>query len=205
MTDHRAQDPSEPAGEPLSVAATSASRRRLLRGGLGASPVLLTLASRPVGAATCTVASSFVSVATFKSRNPGASAQCASRNCEWWKTECTSGATYKAYMDSTPVSTHLGATSPTSSYASRTLSSIMRDAAGIQTGSELGVIQHLVALSMNVKTGSATPGNVTLAYINSVWSNYKLNGNIFKLPSSGITWDSTALITWARMLMYPAP
>lgn len=200
MNNERGTTPEAPTVD----SAAGVSRRRLLRGGLGASPVLLTLASRPVNAATCTLASSFVSVATFKSRNPGTSAQCASYTCEWWKNECTSGSTHKAYMDATTVQTFLGSTFPGSIYATRTLSSIMKDVAGIQLNTELGVLQHLIALAMNIKGNYATPGNLSQLYINGVWSNYKTNLNAYKLPSSGINWDSAALVTWARMLMYPS-
>lgn len=206
MNDHRAQPEGAPGDAPPAVRPADPSRRRLIRGGIAASPVLLTLASRPVGATTCTVASSFVSVATFKSRNPGASAQCTSKSCEWWKSECTSGMTHKAYMDATTVQTFFGTTAPSSSYAGRTLGSILRDAAGIQTSSELGVLQHLISLSMNIRCGYVTSaGNVTPVYINTVWSNYKSNGNLYKLAASSIDWDSSELVTWARMLIYPAP
>ncbi len=202
MNDDRACEPS-PASQD---AGADLSRRRLLRGGLGASPVLLTLAARPVSATTtCTVASSFVSVATFKSRNPGSTAQCTTRTCEWWKSECSSGTTWKSYMDSTTVQTHFGATNPSSTYAGRSLSAIMNDGGGIQTGTEIGVLQHLIALSMNLKAGAITsPGNLSMAYVNSVWTNFKTNGNSFKLPSSGINWNPTQVVTWARMLMYPS-
>jgi hypothetical protein len=36
-----------------------------------------------------------------------------------------------------------------------------------------------------------------------VWQNYVANGGRYILPSSGINWDTTQLIAWLRMLMYP--
>lgn len=196
-------DPSTTARRTVNV-----NRRSLLRAGAAATPVLLTLASGPVGATTgtCTVASSFVSVATFNSRNPNGVAQCSTKTCESWKSECTNGNTHKAYMDSTSVTGLFGACSPTSSFSNSSLSSVMRHANGIEKTTELGVLQHLITLCMNVKTGNAgLPGNVTQTYIGNVWKNYKANGQRYLLPSSGIDWDSSEVVTWARMLVYPAP
>lgn len=182
-------------------------RRALLRAGAGSVPVVLSLASRPVRAGTCTVASSFVSVATFQSRNANSSAQCATRSCESWRTECnTSGATYKSYMDSTKVDGLLGTCSPTSTYSTWSLSKVMKTGTSIDTTTELGVLQHLISLCMNVKSGNATtPGDVSQLYLGNVWKNYKSNGNRYVLSSSGINWDSSQLITWIRMLIYTNP
>lgn len=182
-------------------------RRRLLRAGAAATPVLLTLASGSVSATTgsCTVASSFVSVATFKSRNPTATAQCSTKTCESWKSECTSGNTHKPYMDATSVTTFFGACSPTSSFSDTSLSNVMKHANGIELNTELGVLQHLITLAMNVKTGNAAlPGNVSVPYVGGIWKNYKSNGQRYKLSSSGIDWDSSKVVTWARMLVYPS-
>src|SRR5882672_11876377 len=87
----------DPEKAPAEVAAAmpvlNPNRRALLRGGAAAAPVLLTLVSRPVSAGTtCVVASSFVSVATFHSRNPNAtSVQCTTRTCQdWYNQACLS-------------------------------------------------------------------------------------------------------------------
>ncbi|MFY9513337.1 MAG: hypothetical protein WAQ05_20425 [Rubrivivax sp.] len=190
-----------------SIPVQGVARRRLLRAGASAAPpVLLTLASGRVSAAysSCTVASSFVSVATFASRNPTATAQCSTKTCESWKTEC-SGGSYKSYLDATTVTGLFGACSPASSFSNSSLSTVLKHINGIELNTELGVLQHLISLCMNVKTGNASlPGNCTQAYIGDVWKNYKANGQRYKLPSSGIDWDSSKVVIWVRMLVYPS-
>ena len=80
--------PAEDASKAETLTRKQASRRTLLRAGAGAAPVLLALRSGPVGATgqSCVVASSFVSVTTFKSRNASAtSLQCTTYNYDHWR------------------------------------------------------------------------------------------------------------------------
>lgn len=181
-------------------------RRALLRAGAGASPVLLSLASNPVAAAnSCVVASSFVSVATFKSRNPTVtSVNCATRTAEDWRNACMANAQLAC---ATPlVSATFGATP--SSYSSKTLRQVLCDAGGISTSTELGVLQHLIALNLSVTQGfmRMSAGNVSPAYLGTIWRNYKNNGNQYKLPSSTVIWSSAQLVSWLRyQLNYSMP
>jgi hypothetical protein len=173
-------------------------RRAMLRAGAGATPVLLTLASNPVSAAnSCVVASSFVSVATFKSRNPTVtSVNCATRTAEDWRNACMGNPQLAC---ATPkVSATFGTT--TSSYNGKTLREVLCDASGISTSSELGVLQHLVALNLSLTQGfmRMSSGNVSPAYLGTIWRNYKENGNQYRLPNSTITWSSAQVVTWLR-------
>lgn len=181
-------------------------RRALLRAGAGATPVLLTLASNPVSAAnSCVVASSFVSVATFKSRNPTVSSvNCATRTTEDWRSACMSNT--KLACAQPLVSSTFGATS--SSYNGKTLRQVLCDSAGISTSSELGVLQHLIALNLSVTQGfmRMSAGNVSPAYLGTIWRNYKTNGNQYRLPSSTVVWSSSQLVSWLRyQLNYSMP
>ena len=186
------------AGTATSGLRVRLDRRAMLRAGAGATPVLLTLASNPVAAAnTCVVASSFVSVATFKSRNPTVtSVNCATRTAEDWRNACTSNPSLACVTPK--VSATFGAT--TSSYNSKTLREVLCDPAGISTSSELGVLQHLIALHLSVTQGfmRMSAGNISPAYLGTMWRNYKNNGNQYKLPSSTITWSTAQVITWVR-------
>ena len=173
-------------------------RRALLRAGAGAAPVLLTLASNPVSAAnSCVVASSFVSVATFKSRNPTVtSVNCATRTVEDWRSACTAN---PSLASATPlVSACFGSTS--SGYNSKTLRQVLCDGTGISTTSELGVLQHLTALYLSVSQGymRMPSGNVSPAYLRGVWVNYKANGNQYLQPASGISWSTAQVVSWLR-------
>ena len=192
--------------EPATKAAHAGlSRRALLRAGAGASPVLLTLVSGPVAAnpfannGTCTLASSFVSVATFKSRNPMATTlQCASQNVEFWRNlAVTAPATPSLNVT---VATLLGNT--TSTYNATLVKDVLLAGGAVQTTGELGTLQHLITMALNLNAGAMTAGaGFDLAYVQTIWTNYKFNGNRYKKPGSDIDWGDTELIAWARLLL----
>lgn len=181
------------------------SRRALLRASAGASPVLLTLASGPVAAnpfannGTCTLASSFVSVATFKSRNPTATnLTCASKKVEVWR-ELAVSAPATPSLNVT-VATLLGSTSST--YNGMLVKDVLLAGGAVQTTGELGTLQHLITMALNLNENSMTAGaGFDLAYVQTIWSNYKFNGNRYKKPGSDIDWGDTELIAWARLLL----
>ncbi len=191
------------------VAHAGMSRRALLRASAGASPVLLTLASGPVAAnpfannGTCTLASSFVSVATFKSRNPTATTlQCASQNADYWRDQA--GATRTTPSLNVTVATLLGST--TSTYNSMRVKDVLLaplpTSGTVQTTGELGTLQHLIAIALNLNANFMTAGaGFDLAYVQTIWTNYKFNGNRYKKPGSDIDWGDTELIAWARLLL----
>lgn len=181
---------------------TGLSRRAMLRAGAAASPVLLTLASGPVsagGATACQVASSFVSVATFKSRNPDSTLQCSSTNIEYWVAQ--------AALPSPPadmlkkVKNILGSTAST--YNGSLVKNILSGT--IYTSTSLGVLQHILALALSINGGFVpNPGFVNVAYLKGVWSSYITNGPNYKSPT-GLVMTEAQLITWLRVMMYPLP
>ena len=182
-------------------------RRALLRGGAGVAPVVLTLASSPVSATTsCVVASSFVSVATFKSRNPTVrTMNCAGRTVEDWRQACYWNPTMACVQPLVSSSVFSGTSS---TYNTKKLKDVLCDPLGVLSSGELGVLQHLIALNLCVTQGymSASAGNVSSAYLGSVWTNYKSNGGRYKVPSSGIDWSSSQLVSWLRyQLNYALP
>jgi hypothetical protein len=189
--------------------AAGLSRRALLRAGAGASPVLLTLASGPVAAnpfannGTCTLASSFVSVATFKSRNPNATTlRCSSQNADFWRELAATAPTTPALNVS--VATLLGNTSSTynAMLVKDVLLAPLPTSGSVQTTGELGTLQHLIALALNLNAGYIVAGaGFDLGYLQSLWSNYKFNGNRYKTAGSQIDWGDAEIIAWARLLL----
>lgn len=185
--------------------AAGLSRRALLRAGAGASPVLLTLASGPVAAnpfannGTCTLASSFVSVATFKSRNPNATTlKCSSQNADFWR-ELAATAPATPALNVT-VATLLGNTSST--YNAMLVKDVFLASGSVQTTGELGTLQHLIALALSLNAGYIVAGaGFDLVYLQSLWSNYKFNGNRYKTAGSQIDWGDDEIIAWARLLL----
>ena len=150
---------------PQVKSALGLKRRALLRAGAGAAPVLLSMASGPVAAtgATCTVASSFVSVATFKSRTPHVkSIACSTQTADYWKYAAS-------HMSPTPpdlagtVATLLGPTPST--YSLQTVQAVMQlhvPSGTVETTGEVGSLQHLLALALNLKAGHITAAGVLL-------------------------------------------
>jgi hypothetical protein len=191
---------------PAEGARVRLDRRALLRAGAGASPVLLTLVSNPVAASSsCVVASSFVSVATFKSRNPNvATVNCATRTVEDWRKACYENKSLACVEPR--VSRTFGWTY--SWYNGKTLREVLCDPNGIATSGERGVVQHLTALYLSITQGymRSPAGNVSPAYLGSIWRNFKSNGNVYRLPASGINWSSRQLVAWLRFqLNYSMP
>jgi hypothetical protein len=213
--DHQPQDPDLPTS---SAESKGMDRRTLLRAGAAATPIIATLYSRPVAAAgmSCTVASSFVSVATFASRNPGATTmQCTTLSASDWhlNAKALSGvapADRPAWANLT-VSGYLGrASSAFSGLDSMTNESyqiwqVMGLGAQVATTGELGVVQHILAMCLSIDYGGAAVaagGGVNTPYLKQVWQNYKSNGR-YKLPASNLDWSEGELIGWLRMLQYP--
>jgi hypothetical protein len=171
--------------------------------------VLLTLASTPVAAGNCTVASSFVSWATWKSRNPQASAQCTSYGIEYWRGLCSAPPVGMApSADYTMLTTtnvrawwqplNVSLSAP---YSSALMADVLRQ--GISTSDPLGVIQHLLALSLSCSKGYIA-GPVTKPYLAGIWINYLSNGYRYRVPGV-LNWGSRDLIKWLRYLMYTNP
>ena len=187
-----------PSTAPAAGTRVRLDRRALLRAGAGATPVLLTLASNPVAAAnSCVVASSFVSVATFKSRNPTTTViNCTSLTCEQWRARCD-WAPMPSCL-SPKVSSCLGGTGST--YDNYKVQQVFKAGSAIATTGELGVLQHILALHLCVTQGfmSASAGNVSPAYLAAMWQNYRSHGGLYVLPTSAISWDSAKLINWLR-------
>lgn len=222
----QAQAPSNAADVPAAVGPASPlpsnpGRRTLLRGGAAVAPVLLSLHSGPVaasGSMSCTVASSFVSVATFVSRNPGATTlQCSTLNAHHWHQSSKTVASLPvnkrpawavrkvtAYLgQSTSAIAELHPTQP----ADYEIWQVMGLGATPATTGELGVLHHVLGLALSIDYGRGvvnTAGRINTSYLAGVWRNYKSTGG-YQLPAGHVYWSEAELIAWLRMLQYPIP
>ena len=211
------------AGQVLHVSArpTDAGRRRLLRGGAAAAPVLLSLHSGPVAASaslSCTVASSFVSVATFASRNPGATTlQCSTLNAHHWHQNAKAVAALpqnrRPAWAMRNLAAYLGQScSPMPDLHPMQPSAyevwhVMGLGAAPATTGELGVLHHILGLALSIDNGRGvvnTGGRINTLYLAGVWQNYKATGG-YRLPAGHVNWTEAELINWLRMLQYPIP
>ena len=193
MTDspNKPGDVSEISG--ATAAVQSGSRRRLLRMGASAAPVIMTLASRPVLAQTafCQAPSGFVSTSINNSAPAGG--QCGGRTPGYWKQSQHFGSWAAPYQPN-------GA-NPTlfcdvflncSVYSGKTLLDVLSTGGG--PPDDVG--RHIVAAFLNaVASPPLTPLAVLpVATIKAIWSSYASTGSYS--PRPGITWDHTAIVSY---------
>ncbi len=214
--------PAEKAAEAETLSRKQVGRRTLLRAGAGAAPVLLALRSGPVGATgqSCVVASSFVSVTTFKSRNASAtSLQCTPYNYDHWRNQVvnnnlclsTNTGNWPAWCRKT-LATQLGCTG--TGYDNELVGACLKNRALAGTG-KLAVIQRILALTLTIdnagslapsgiQTAGAPGGTLTKLYLQGVLSSYLGNaGGNYVVAASGINWNESTLIDWLQRLQNP--
>jgi len=201
-----------------SSAAKGMDRRTLLRAGAAATPIIATLYSRPVAAAgrSCTVASAFVSLATFASRNAGSATMvCSSLSATDWHARAQAAAAKPAAerpeWARQRVSAYMGRASSTLPgldsmlVESYEVWQVMGLGPQVATSGELGVLQHILAMCLSIDYGGnavRVGDGLNTPYMKDVWQNYKSNGR-YRLAASNMNWSEAELITWLRMLQYP--
>jgi hypothetical protein len=189
-----------------SAGPANAGRRKLLRAGAAATPVILTFASGPVAATgtTCTVASSFISRQTFQSRNPSqAYVNCSTKSIHEWWTECGApyaNSPYKRFLDLT-LSASLGAATGTAWDALPCKDLVLNNGSGIASVGQVAVLQHLVGLSLSLdSTLIPSPGALNKVYLQSIWNAYKATG---RYQATGVDWDEATLLKFLLALQSP--
>ena len=160
---------------------TSASRRRLLKGGAAVTPAILTLISTPVRATYYTTpASSFASINTSRPRSTHGTSGCkpswwVSCSMSSWPASCkTSTGTPKKFKDC--FSTH-------ATYGEKTLKECMQLSSDSGTD---GLVKHLCAAYLNHASGK-TPGEIcSTQTAQSIWSSHNSKG--YWEPTAGVRW-----------------
>ena len=174
-----ASPPADPAGVAL-------GRRRLLRGGLGATPVLMTLVSGPVGAAACIQASAFASLHA-SGKQP--TIICSGRTPTQWF-EANNGQ-WPAQLRPSNTAKFSDQFSPALTDADATLRQVLDP-----SGSFSPVARNLVAALLNTLTSPPlTPATIlTTAMVRSIWTSFATTG--FYEPTAAIRWDGTKIVEW---------
>lgn len=187
-----AQDPDD--------AAQQASRRRVLRRGLGvAAPVVMTLASNPVTATTCVAASSFISIPTFNSRHPTGVSPCIGKTPTWWKDASTwpSGCPAKTtkfrdVFGSSYLGTTTGFTNATT----------LTDALGVSGNDQKNLAAAIVATYLNVLSGKTSETILTAVQVINLWRVLIGSPGYYKPSlSSTIQWNSVQTVVWLNEMM----
>lgn len=178
---------SEPTDRPIkndglpSARPPSAGRRRLLRGGLGASPLLLTLASRPaLGGGTgrqCFSPSGFVSMPTSVHGEP---TLCNGRSPGYWKNwpKKSWPAPYHPNVKFKSVFTTLGIGQ---AFKTMTLMQVLETGGG---GGVADMGRYIVAALLNAQSGK-TPV-LSVQAVKDLWSDYEADGQAE--VTAGVFW-----------------
>ena len=184
----------------------SIDRRRLLKGGLAAAPVLMTLASRPVlGCNTdCKTPSAFASINVQASYHGTAPQPCQGRTPGFWKTTaCFHNQWPNPYcpgsisglwphQQATPFH---GATTGFSGSVFHSKS--MLDVLGLGGGGTDAVGRHITAALLNAANGW-TPV-LTEAQVRDIWNEYVATGHYE--PTAGVKWGADQIVAYLKSTM----
>ena len=173
------EDPSERAGR--IEAAVILGRRRLLRGGLSAAPVIMTLASGPVSAGLCTTGSAYGSLNPSGVRS---SATCGGRSPATW----TSSLGHWPIKAAALFGTHF---KPALSDIKLTLKAVVDPSGGYDP-----VARNCVAALLNASSSPPlTPASILdVTRVKAVWSSYATKG--YFEPTAGIQWNAAKIVDW---------
>jgi hypothetical protein len=174
------EDPARP-GRRIE-AAVALGRRRLLRGGLGAAPVIMTLVSGPVSAGLCTTGSAYGSMNPSGTRR---TATCGGHSPSVWTATddsywpCDSNALFGSYF------------SPGLAAGDVKLKKVVDPSKGYDA-----VARNCVAALLNACCGPPlTPSSIlSVAKIKEIWSSYATKG--YFEPTAGIQWNSAKIVDW---------
>jgi hypothetical protein len=175
----------------------STARRRLLRGGLVAGPVLMTVASRPVMAQVCMTSSASTSMAGSR---PNETENCVLGRTptSWLKDQSGSSGYLMAAAGGTKDKRTFGNLFVNGgSYATMTLVEVMN--AGKTSVDRTGVAAHLVAAYLNAERGLTPATVLSLAKAQTIWSDYSANGKF--VPTAGVDWREPQIIDWLLTTM----
>ena len=191
MSDTDNSKPSLPPPAPDSDLSTG--RRRLLQGGLGAAPVLMTLVSRPVLAqrtGLCTSPSGFVSL---NASNAGRNVACTGRSPTFWAGGSQAGNQWPFPYQSlqprpnTPFNTVFAPYQP---YASKSLLDVVKFPAG--SAAPDSVARDIVASYLNALANLTPP--LSPVVVKDIWAEFIQTG--FFSPSSGGHWNAAEIIDY---------
>jgi hypothetical protein len=207
MDDSVNEEQGQPKGK--AVTPSSSSRRRLLKGGLGSAPVLLTLVSRPVlggggGGNQCFTPSGFVSMPTSKH---GDQYTCLGRTPGFWKQSqkfdewpAPYYPTTTKYHQATKFNAVFGKPSPYSD--SMTFLQVLQTENVGYGGPPNNVARHAVAALLNIQKGWAPV--LTKSLVLTMWRDYINTGGgtagYFE-PTAGVKWYQAEITEYLKSTM----
>lgn len=175
--------PAEASGSRPGIAV---DRRRLLRGGLGAVPVILTVTSPSVMAngsydgGICTPASSFASINTSR---PDRTFSCSGRTPGYWK-QSQHWPNWPApfVADGNNATKFNDVFGSAYGYPGKTLLDVL----GLQGGDRDAIARHIVAALLNAAKNWTSPEVLSVTTVKLVWMSFTEKG--YYEPTAGIRW-----------------
>jgi hypothetical protein len=159
--------------------ASQLSRRRLLRGGIAAAPVILTVAPGSVLAgSSCTSASAFASLNASRTTSL---AVCSGHTPSWWCANTGSWPT-SSYTPGTKFQ-DCGFATHSSFLGTTTLLNVLKFT---ETSGHKCVAKHIVAALLNAKTGATPAAVLNEAKVKAVWNEFAPNS--YFVPTAGVKW-----------------
>jgi hypothetical protein len=200
------QGPSVPAD---GATASLTLRRRLLRGGLSAVPVLMTVASRPALGQECFTASGQMSVLSSHANNLHDCSQ--GFDAQGWEqklsgsTTSTSSSGYYMEAKSATASPSATDTSPlfgsvfgAGSYSDMTFLQVLQAGKDDSVGTA-GLAAHLVAAVLNARAGLTPPGVLDEGLAKEIWHSFSMRS--YFEPTAGVQWNIAQTIEWLKTTM----
>ena len=178
-------DRQEPVGpDRPSGGGVATGRRRLLRGGLSATPVIMTLASGRVSAGLCTTGSAYGSL---NASGKQLSIVCSGRSPETWITTpgghwpLNTSTLFQACFTPALVGTNIS------------LKDVIDPAKGYDP-----VARHCVAALLNASTSPplTPPAILGVTYAKAIWTSYGSKG--FFEPTAGVQWLSLTIVDFIK-------
>jgi hypothetical protein len=196
--DHRQESPS--SGHP--AADKSAVRRRLLKGGLSAAPVVLSLSSRPVLAgglpALCTTPSGFASINLSKHNH--STGTCSGRTPGYWKNAPTTSSPSQPSWPYPPSSLFKTYFSPSLSYGDLTLLQALQ--CGGNASGEVALVRHITAALLNAAAGLTPAVVLDVSRVKAIWQEFAMHapGGYYE-PMAGVKWYADDIVTYLTSTM----
>jgi hypothetical protein len=193
-------DPTERPGTPGTTGARTSPdphRRRLIRSGLGAAPLLLTLVSRPVLGQQCFTPSGFISMPTSQH---GETQVCLGRTPGYWKQEQHFEAWPPPYHAISlpayggPIATQFIQVFAPSPYPAETT---FLQVLEMGDGPLNSLARHIVASVLNVASGWVTV--LSVMRLQEMWSECVNTG--YYEPTAGVKWTYDQMTAYLQSTM----
>lgn len=178
---------------------TSEARRKLIRGGMAAGPLLVTLTSRPVLATTCYSPSETLSGAV--SHKGGEGPQCAGESPGVWRQKAEGNAQAKLEWPIPPETLFTAYFTGIAAFYNHDQNRYMTMLEVMQlqgNGDPYKLGFHVIGALLNIMTNRVDPLALTVSGLQAIWSEYVSTGGTYT-PFAGATpWGGAEITAYLK-------